>query len=114
MKGQSLVQVAAFQWASANRHIIGDLQKLHDSRWASVDYADLVANPSKEIERLCRFASIPFDPVLKKHTDGVLPLSQYTQTLPSADKWKKNAADLEKVMHDLAGLEAEIKSFADQ
>lgn len=114
VKGQSLVEVAAFQWKSANQHIIDDLENLPKNRWTSIDYADLVTNPSREIMRLCRFASLPFDPVLEKHTAGALPLSQYTHTSPSADKWKKNAADLEKVLPGLAGLETKIKLLVAQ
>lgn len=55
----STPDLAAAQWKSANTAIIDALETLPPDRWCAVRYTDLLAEPNKQIERLCRFVSVP-------------------------------------------------------
>lgn len=118
LKESSLAERAAFQWSSANRYIMNDLGKLPQHRWTSLRYETFLENPAREIERLCQFASIEFDPELQEFVSGELPLSRYTLTAPGKEKWRANEADILQVLpatEDLqrqftAALEARARS----
>jgi tetratricopeptide (TPR) repeat protein len=92
-----LEEVAAFQWEATNRIVLDDLAALDPRRWISVNYADLVADPAATVARLLDFAGIERDAALDGRLERPLPHSQYTQTPPSADKWRANAAEIERV-----------------
>jgi hypothetical protein len=92
--GKSVPEIAAAQWASCNRWMLEDLAQLPAERWCAVSYADLVADTPRELTRLCRFAGIGWDQPL----DGPLPLSRTTLTPPDPNKWRKHAAELERVL----------------
>jgi hypothetical protein len=94
LRGKSLPEIAAAQWATANRCLLDDLAPLPPDRWCAVAYADLVADPQGQAERLCKFAGVSWDQKLK----GALPLSRHTLTPPDPNKWRKNAAVLEAVL----------------
>jgi hypothetical protein len=98
MRGKSLQEIAAFQWESANRLLLDDLQALPRERWAVLSYADLVTDAAAAIRRLCTFAGIAFDGALQQRLQGTLPLSRYTQTPPAANKWRRNEAAIFAVL----------------
>jgi hypothetical protein len=75
-----------------------DLAVLPRDRWTAVEYADLVRAPRETIERLCGFLGIEVDPALRARVEAPLPPARYTQTLPAADKWLKNAASIERIL----------------
>jgi len=58
-KHQDFSEDAAALWKSANTAIIDALETLPPDRWCAVRYTDLLAEPNKQIERLCRFVSVP-------------------------------------------------------
>lgn len=94
LRGRSLAEIAAAQWATANRCLLDDLALLPPERWCAVSYEDLVADPQRQAERLCKFAGVSWDQKLS----GAQPLSRYTLTPPAKDKWRKNEAVLEAVL----------------
>lgn len=100
LKGKSVAEVAAAQWAAAHEQILADLAALPRDRWCGVRYEDLLANPQAVAERLCKFAGVRWDQSLT----GDLPLSKHTLTPPNPDKWKKNEAGLKKVLPALEPL----------
>jgi len=59
LAGRSVAEIAAAQWKAANAAIIDGLEGLPPERWCAVRYADLRAEPAKQIERLCRFVDVP-------------------------------------------------------
>jgi hypothetical protein len=93
-RGMDLAQIVARQWMATVETLIDDLQRLPPERWCVASYRGLVANPPSEIARLCRFLGLQWDHDLS----GPLPLSRYTLGAPDADKWKRNAAELESVL----------------
>jgi hypothetical protein len=89
-----LAEIVARQWMTCVETLIDDLQKLPPERWCVASYQRMVAEPKAEIARLCRFLGLAWDRAL----DTNLPLSRYTLSPPSPDKWKRNAAELERVL----------------
>jgi hypothetical protein len=101
--GKSLQEIAAFQWESANRIILDDLEALPRQRWSVVTYSELVADPTATLRRLCEFSDIAFDASLQERVSGTLPLSRFTQTPPSPDKWRRNEAAIAGVLPGIRG-----------
>jgi len=101
MRDKSLPEIAAFQWESANRIALDDLEKLDRSRWTTVTYEDLVANPRAVIERLTKFIGIGFDEGLERRLAAPLPPSKQTNTPAAADKWRKYQAEIEALLPGL-------------
>lgn len=104
LAGKKLGEIAATQWKEAHDQILTDLSKLPADRWCPVSYADVLADPQKEAERICRFAGVPWD----KAIDGDLPLSRHTLTPPAPDKWKKNAGEIEPVLPMIADANTRV------
>jgi hypothetical protein len=101
MRDKSLPEIAAFQWESANRIALDDLEKLDRSRWTSVTYEDLVANPRAVIERLTKFIGIGMDAGLERRLAAPLPPSKQTNTPAAPDKWRKYQQAIEAVIPHL-------------
>jgi len=93
-----LEEIAAFQWECTNRIVMEDLKTLQADRWLSVYYGDLIAGPASTVQRVLDFAHIEIDPPLTRHLQQGLPPSRYTQTGPAAEKWRVNAAEIERVL----------------
>jgi hypothetical protein len=104
MQGRPLEELAAFQWQATNSTILGDLSALAPERWTMVNYDDFLAEPAKDILRLCRFAGLEFDTGLAKRAGGPLPAAQHTLTPADPDKWKKDAVEIEKVLPEVQSV----------
>lgn len=104
LQGRPLEEVVAFQWRVANETILDDLADLPRERWTTVRYEAFVADPRAEIGRLLDFAGLAVDRRLEDYLARPLPLSRHTQTKPDPDKWKQNAAEIERVMPQLEAI----------
>jgi hypothetical protein len=104
LRGSSLEDIVAFQWRSANETILDDLATFPGDRWTAVSYAELVADPTATISRLCGFADIPFDERLRAYCGAGLALSRYTKSTPETGKWRANEAGINRVIPRLAPL----------
>ncbi len=102
LNGRPLEEVAAFQWDSSNRIMREDLALLPSDRWTAVEYSELIRAPQATIERLCGFLGIEVDSALRARIEAPLPPARYTHTLPAADKWRVNAASIERVLPRVA------------
>jgi len=98
LNGRPLPDICAYQWASANRIILDDLQRLPRDRWMAVDYAGVTGDTGKTIRRICAFAGWEVDARLEQRIGGELPLSRYTQTAPEPEKWRRNEAGILPLM----------------
>ena len=94
LNGRPLADICAFQWASANRIILDDLEQLPRDRWIACEYEDLTDRTEESVRRICGFAGLEVDPRLLERLNSPLPLSRYTHTAPDPDKWRKNEADI--------------------
>jgi hypothetical protein len=98
MQGRPLEEIAAFQWRATNSIILDDLSALPADRWTMVNYDDFLAAPGENLRRLCRFAGLEYDAELAGRASGPLPAAQHTLTPADANKWKKDAVEIERVM----------------
>jgi LPS sulfotransferase NodH len=104
LQGKPLEELVAFQWRVANETILDDLADLPRERWTSLRYEDLLRDPKAEIGKLLEFIGLDMDPRLEAYLSKPLPPSRYTQTKPDPGKWKKNAAEIERVLPQLAAI----------
>ncbi len=102
LNGRPLEEIAAFQWDSTNRIVREDLALLPSDRWTAVEYSELIRAPQATVERLCGFLGIDVDPALRARIEAPLPPARYTLTPPAADKWRMNAALIERVLPRVA------------
>ena len=109
LRGRPLEEICAFQWASANRFILDDLQAVSPERWTAIDYQSLLDDPARIIKKLCTFAGLDLDEHLQSRVSKPLPLSRLTQTAPQAEKWRKNEAEIGSVLPLLADVEERLK-----
>ncbi len=94
LRGRPLAEIVARQWQATTTQLLADLSALPADRWCVASYDQLVADPQREMERLCQFIGVRWDRPL----EGPLPLSRHTLTSPAPEKWRHNAAELEAVL----------------
>jgi hypothetical protein len=110
MRERPLLDVAAFQWAAANRQAMEDLEAVPRDRWISVDYAELVAMPEYVVRRICEFARLAIDE--RRVTPGEhSPLSAVTANLSSPLKWRSNPEFNESVLRRYTPVRARLRSL---
>ena len=114
LQGRPLEEVVAFQWRVANETILDDLSDLPRDRWATVLYESFLANPKAEVGKLLDFAGLAMDARLESYLSRPLPLSKYTQTRPDPDKWKQNAAEIERVMPQLEAIASRLEGASQE
>jgi uncharacterized protein (TIGR03032 family) len=107
LAGTPVEEIALRQWTVANETILSDLSQLLPEDWCVADYDTFVARPQGEYERLCRF--IDADPGAA--LGGPLPNARHTLTPPDPDKWKKNAAELARVLPATESLAARVRDL---
>ena len=103
MNGQPLETIAAFQWETTNRIAMQDLEALPRERWCVVNYQELIDDPPAAVRRLCTRIGIEPDENLSRRLAAPLPPSRYTLTPPSADKWLRNRALIDRVLPEVDG-----------
>ncbi|HYC60709.1 MAG TPA: TIGR03032 family protein [Thermoanaerobaculia bacterium] len=92
-RGRPLEEIVAHQWSEATRILLDDLEALPPDSWSVASYDALVAEPQKEIERLCAFVGIGWDHQLT----APLPLSRHTLTEPMPDKWRRHGEQIDRI-----------------
>ena len=98
LSGKPLEQICAFQWNRANQIALDDLAGLPRHRWIAIDYQDLLDRPTDEVRRLCDFTGLEMDTHLASRVQNPLPLSRMTQTVPAADKWRRNEPEILSIL----------------
>lgn len=114
MNGKTIAEICAFQWHATNQTVLNDLRELPRHRWISLSYEGLLSEPASSIERLCAFADLKVDDRLQSRLAKPLPLSRFTQTEPSKDKWRKNETAITAVLPELQALESELAELGYQ
>lgn len=95
LSGRPLGDVVAHQWETTTRILLDDLESLPAEQWCVISYDALVAEPQREIERLCAFLGFRWDAKLT----APLPLSRHTLTPPDPDKVRRNGPEIDVVEH---------------
>lgn len=96
-----LEEVAAFQWQSVHNYVLQDLNKLPAHRWISVNYSEFLEDTENVCQRLCRFMDIEFDDRLKERAANPLPMSRYTMSNPTKNKWHRHGIEIARVLPSL-------------
>ena len=91
LAGEPLGEVVARQWETTTRLLLDDLAALPAGRVHTVRYDALVADPGREVARLCGALGFAWD----RPVEQAFPLSRYTLSAPAPDKWKRHAAEIE-------------------
>jgi len=112
LRGASLAEIAAFQWESANRIALDDLERIDRARWTSVTYENLIANPRAVIERLTKFMGIGIDAGLEQRLASQLPPSRQTNTPADPQKWRKHETVIEPLLPNLSSLETRLRKLS--
>lgn len=97
----SLATIAAYQWRKCNETIINDLNKLPDSDWCRISYADLIAHPQATLMQIAHFAELDKDNDINALLTKTLPVSRLTLSDPAANKWRKYESELNTVLPEL-------------
>jgi len=108
-----LADVAAFQWRSANEHILDDLAAIPRERRCTVNASELLDDPRALGERLCRFIGIPMDDKFATGLMQPLPLSMYTLHAPQTDKWRRHGGALHRVWPRISPLIERLNAALD-
>jgi hypothetical protein len=108
LKGRPLEEITAFQWRAANETILDDLQSVPRDRWTTVRYEDLIRDPRSEVARLLEFAGLAMDPRLTEYLSKPLPLSRHTKTAPALDKWRRDEAEINRVLPGLTAISERV------
>jgi hypothetical protein len=93
VNGRPLEEIVAHQWTRGMSVLLDDLETLPRSAWTALRYEDLLADPQARIERLCAYAGLGWDQDVQQ-----LPPSRMTVSAPKADKWKRDAEAIARVM----------------
>lgn len=101
MMSKSLADVAAFQWQSVHNYVLQDLNKLPANRWTAVNYTEFLENTESVCKHLCDFMGIEFDDRLKQRAQNPLPMSRYTMSNPTKNKWHRHGAEIARVLPTL-------------
>jgi Flp pilus assembly protein TadD/LPS sulfotransferase NodH len=112
LRNRPLEEIAAFQWESTNRIILGDLEALEPKRWLRLAYRELLADPTASVKRILGFANVQIDPILTQYLQQPLPPSRYTYTAPAAGKWRMNEADIERVLPGVENTWRRLRSVS--
>ncbi len=98
LAGCSIAEIAAYQWQTANNYIKNDLQKLPESDWCFINYADLIGKPKETIYKISKFAKLNWDSQIEQTLSNPLPISPMTLSAPSPDKWLKHAEEINEAI----------------
>lgn len=109
LKGEPLERIVAEQWRTTTEILLADLAAIDSERVHPIVYEDFLASPQSRIERLAASLDLGWDVPLGPE----LPLSRYTMTRPSSDKWKANADALERVWDLVGPTDARARAFVD-
>jgi hypothetical protein len=105
--GRPLGEIVATQWQVATELLFDDIDRIPDEKRTVLRYEALVADPAREVARICADVGFGWDRPL----DAGLPLSRYTLSPPEADKWRRHAADIEPQLERLAGTILRAERF---
>lgn len=112
--GAPLEAIAARQWSVTNDTILDDLAALPRDDWTSVAYEDLLADPAGTVARLLSFIDVPFDRASEQRVREPLPAARYTLSAPDAEKWRRNEAEILRVIPTTQATSRRIAAVEDE
>lgn len=107
--GRPLPEIVARQWTTTTELLVGDLSELEAGRVIALDHQEFSSDPQSTMLRLTRALDLGWDLELGSE----LPLSRYTQTPPSPDKWRRFETEIEGVWPLVEAADAKARAFLD-
>jgi hypothetical protein len=98
LAGADLARIAMRQWRDTNAIVMEDLSALPHDDWHVARYEDLQHDAEAVLSGICAFAGLPFDRSMRDACANSAQFSRYTLTPPDPAKWRKNGADVERVL----------------
>jgi hypothetical protein len=108
LSDRPLQEIVATQWETTTRTLLDDLDALPSSQCRVMRYDQFLADPEKEVGRLCESLDLEWDCSLK----GALPLSRYTVSRPSSEKWRRHADLIDEVFPGIQVTAGRAEKFA--
>ena len=108
LTGRPLAEIAAWQWRTANATIVGDLAGVPRHRWTTVSYADLIAEPALQLDRLAAFIGVRPDRSRAWTRSAPLPLSGTVLTRPDSRKWRRHEREILAVMQSVQDIAEQL------
>jgi hypothetical protein len=105
--GRPLEEIVAHQWAATTDMLLSDLAKLPPEQVIAADYADFLAQPPATIAEICQKLGVAWD----RPIGDRLPLSRTTVSAPHPDKWRANAAAIDRVWPIVEQADARARAF---
>ena len=94
---KSVPEICAFLWYAHNDFLLNYRNQLPPEAYVEVRYEDLVKDTRGEVDRLCRFLSLPVGNALRRASLKPIPVVE--TSLPYKDKWLKRKDQIEGVRH---------------
>lgn len=109
LAGKPLIEIVTGQWQAATDLLLDDLAALPTADVTSIRYDAFLADPQREMLRLCEWLGLDWDRPLA----GPLPYARHTVSKPDPDKWRAKAAEIEPALQRVAATAARAERMAD-
>lgn len=109
--GNSLSEVAGFQWQAANNAITHSLSKLTNDQYCVVNYDNFIEKPIAVLKSILEFSGLDVAQLDRLLKNNSLPLSRYTLSAPDPQKWRINAKHILPQMDNLRGTIEDINMY---
>lgn len=110
LNGLPLPQIVARQWAITTDALLDDLATIPRERLRALVHGDFLASPQSTIEHLAASLDLGWDRPLGSD----LPLSKYTVSRPSVDKWRAIEGVIESVWPIVEQADARARALVEQ
>ena len=114
LANHSLAEVVSAQWRTANATILEEFTRLPESRWRVLDYATLAKEPGRVFLSLCDWLGLAREPDMEASLSRGLPLSRYTLSPPSKDKWRRHESALTPVLPSTVALMERLRQLGNR
>lgn len=108
--GYPLAQIVATQWETTTRILLDDLDRLPSNRRCVARYDGLIADPDREIRRICQTLELAWDSPL-----GIrLPMARHTVSAPDPEKWRRRQHEIEPLLAQMTETVARAAACAER
>ena len=109
MRGKTLPEIAAFQWAACQKAIIDGLRDQDPGSYYALSYGDFVAQPVKQVLDLGNHFDLHIDKSLI--SNGAMPLSRTTISPPDPEKWRRHEDEIMSIWPSIEKTIIEAREF---
>jgi hypothetical protein len=100
-------EIVAAQWEITTITLLDDLAAVPADCVYRVRYDEIVADPTRAMQRLSSLLGLTWDRLI----DGALPLSRFTVSEPSPEKWRRHEALINQVLPSLEPTLQRLERF---